>query len=147
MSRAAGAAAGAAAGGPAGLRPPHPPSRTSRAERGAATVELALGLPLLLAVTVGLVWLLAVGAAQLRVVDAAREAARAAARGDTAGEAVARGLRVAPPGSRVSLLRGDERVTASVVGEVAGPGGLFRDLAVVTVRAEAVAATEPGPGP
>ena len=49
--------------------------------RGAATAELAMALPLLVAVTVGLVWLLAVGAAQIRVVDAARETARAAGPG------------------------------------------------------------------
>ena len=46
------------------------------------TAELALVLPLLVAVTLGLVWLLAVGAAQVRTVDAARETARAVARGD-----------------------------------------------------------------
>ena len=40
------------------------------------------GCPLLVAVTVGLVWLLAVGAAQIRVVDGARETARMLARGD-----------------------------------------------------------------
>ena len=51
-----------------------------RDQRGAVTAELALALPLLFAVTVGLVWLLAVGAAQIRVVDAARESARAVAR-------------------------------------------------------------------
>jgi hypothetical protein len=116
----------------------------ARSERGAATAELALGLPLLLAVTVGLVWLLTVGAAQLRVVDAAREAARAAARGDPAAEAVARGLRVAPPGGRVTLRRGADRVTARAAGEVAGPGGLFGFLPGVTVRADAVAVLEPG---
>ena len=115
-----------------------------RTDGGAATAELALGLPLLLAVTVGLVWLLAVGAAQVRVVDAAREAARAAARGDAAGAAVQRGLRVAPTGSRVTLSRGDGRVTARVAGEVGGPGGLFDWLPGVTVHAEAVAALEPG---
>ena len=49
-----------------------------------------MGLPLLLAVTVGLVWLLSVGAAQIRTVDAARETARAVARGDDVGAAVAR---------------------------------------------------------
>ena len=54
--------------------------RPSRDDSGAATAELAMALPLLLAVTVGLVWLLSVAAAQLRVVDAARESARAAAR-------------------------------------------------------------------
>ena len=38
----------------------------SGASAGAATAELAMVLPLLVAVTVGLVWLLAVGAAQVR---------------------------------------------------------------------------------
>ena len=53
----------------------------SRGERGAATAELALGIPLLVALTAGLVWMLAVGAAQVRVIDASREAARVVARG------------------------------------------------------------------
>jgi hypothetical protein len=98
-------------------------------------------LPLLLAVTVGLVWLLAVGAAQVRVVDAAREVARAAARGDPVAVAVQRGLRVAPPGSRVSVHDDGGQVTAVVVGRIEGPGGLFR-LPGVTVSANAVAAVE-----
>ena len=50
-------------------------------------------LPLLVAVTIGLVWLLAVGAAQVRTVDAARETARALARGDDQATAVGRGPR------------------------------------------------------
>jgi len=50
-----------------------------RGEDGAATAELALGIPLLVALTAGLVWMLAVGAAQVRVIDASREAARAVA--------------------------------------------------------------------
>ena len=51
--------------------------RRARCERGAATAELALGIPLLVALTAGLVWMLALGAAQVRVIDASREAARA----------------------------------------------------------------------
>ncbi|MFI2708388.1 TadE family type IV pilus minor pilin, partial [Nocardioides sp. CER28] len=50
-------------------------------DRGAATAELVMVLPALVAVTIGLVWLLSVGAAQVRTVDAARETARALARG------------------------------------------------------------------
>jgi hypothetical protein len=50
-------------------------------------------------VTTGLVWLLSVGAAQLRVVDGARETARAVARGEDPGAAVALGRRVAPEGA------------------------------------------------
>ena len=103
-----------------------------RTERGAATAELAMALPLLVAVTIGLVWLLAVGAAQVRAVDAARETARA----------VARGERVAPDGSRVSVHDDGTEVTAVVVGRVSGPGGLVSRLPSVTVSAEAVAATE-----
>ncbi|WP_122816144.1 TadE family type IV pilus minor pilin [Nocardioides pantholopis] len=113
-----------------------------RGERGAATAELALVLPLLVAVTIGLVWLLAVGAAQVRVVDAARETARAAARGDADAAAIARGQGVAPPGSRITLARGPEEVRATASGRVRGPGGLFAFLPGVTVRSEAVAAAE-----
>jgi hypothetical protein len=117
---------------------------TRRGERGAATAELAMTLPLLIAVTIGLVWLLAVGSAQVRAVDAARETARAVARGDAVSEAVARGEQVAPPGSRVSVHDDGGRVTAVVVGRVSGPGGLFGRLPSATVSAEAVAATEEG---
>ncbi|KQW47105.1 hypothetical protein ASC77_18180 [Nocardioides sp. Root1257] len=115
---------------------------TPRDERGAATAELAMTLPLLLAVTIGLVWLLSVGAAQVRAVDAARETARAVARGDATDAAIARGERVAPPGSTVTVRDGGGgEVTAVVVGRVSGPGGLF-DLPFAQVSAEAVAASE-----
>ena len=113
-----------------------------RDESGAATAELAMALPLLVAVTVGLVWLLAVGAAQIRVVDAAREAARAAARGDSEGDAVARALQVAPEGGRVSVAVVGDRVRASAADRVAGPGGLFGVLPAVPGHAESVAALE-----
>lgn len=116
------------------------PARQS--ERGAATAELAMVLPLLAAVTIGLVWLLAVGAAQVRAVDAARETARAVARGDAVPAAVERGRQVAPAGSRVSVRDGGGQVTAVVVGRVSGPGGLFARLPGATVSAEAVAVLE-----
>lgn len=120
------------------------PTRRLRSDRGAATAELAMVLPLLVAVTLGLVWLLAVGSAQVRAVDAARETARAVARGDSVSDAVARGQRVAPPGSRVGVHDDGGQVTAVVVGRVAGPGGLFARLPGATVSAEAVAAVEEG---
>jgi len=113
-----------------------------RGERGAVTAELALVLPVLVAVTIGLVWLLSVGAAQVRTVDAARETARALARGDDEGAAVDRGQRVAPPGSTVTVTRGGGEVRVTVTGKVPGPGGLFAHLPAPTVRAEAVAAEE-----
>lgn len=113
-----------------------------RNERGAVTAELALGLPLLIAVTTGLVWLLSVGAAQVRTVDAARETARAVARGDDEGAAVAIGERVAPDGVRVSVVSSGEQVVVRAAGRVAGPGGLFAFLPGADVHAEAVTVGE-----
>lgn len=117
----------------------------SRSERGAVTAELALGLPVLLAVTTGLVWLLALGAAQVRTIDAARETARAVARGDDTGDAVALGRRVAPDGVRIEVVTRDGRVTVRARGHVRGPGGLFDFLPGADVRAEAVATAEEEP--
>jgi len=102
---------------------------------------MAMVLPMLVAVTVGLVWLLAVGSAQVRAVDAARETARAVARGDDVAAAVARGEEVAPPGSRVRVETGSGEVRVVVTGRVAGPGGLF-EIPHAVVSAEAVAVQE-----
>ena len=115
-----------------------------RDARGAVTAELALVLPLLVAVTIGLVWLLAVGAHQLRAVDAARETARALARGDTPEAAVAVGEQVAPDGATVRVDTRDGRVHVTVTGEVAGPGGIFDALPPAQLHAEAVAVLEEG---
>ena len=113
-----------------------------RSARGAATAELAMLLPLLVAVSIGLVWLLAVAAAQVRTVDAARETARALARGDDQAAAIGRGLAVAPEGSQVTVSRSGGEVRVTVTGRVEGPGGLFAHLPSPRLRAEAVAADE-----
>lgn len=117
----------------------------TRRERGAVTAELALGLPLLLAVTVGLVWLLAVGAGQVRVVDGAREAARGLARGDAEQEAFDRARTVAGEGSRVSAAYAEREVTVTVTRSIEGPGGMFGFLPEVRLEAVAVAAVEAPP--
>lgn len=116
--------------------------RAPARERGAVTAELALGLPLLLSVTVGLAWLLAVGAAQIRVVDAARETARLLARGDSETSAVSRGTRVAGPESSVRVVRRPGEVAVTVTRPFDGPGGVLAVLPGVQLEAEAVAATE-----
>lgn len=116
--------------------------RGPRPERGAVTAELALGLPVLVALTIGLVWMLSLGAAQVRAVDAARETARAVARGDATGEAVALGRRVAPAGADVTVGRDGDLVHATVEARLAGPGGLFAHLPAARVRAEAYAVAE-----
>ena len=117
--------------------------RTRREERGAVTAEAAAVLPVLVAVVLGLVWCLSLVVAQVRVVDGAREVARAGARGDDEAAAVAAGRRVAPDGATVSLSREGDRVVAEVRLRVRGPGGLFRHLPGPTVRSRAVAVAEP----
>ncbi len=118
--------------------------RRHRGEAGAVTAELALGIPLLLALTVALVWMLAVGAAQVRVIDASREAARAVARGDGAAAAESLALRIAPAGARVRIVSADGQVRVITSARVASPGGLLGGLARVTVADEAVATLEEG---
>jgi Flp pilus assembly protein TadG len=111
-------------------------------EQGAATAELALGIPILVALAAGLVWMLAVGAAQVRVVDASREAARAVARGDDVAAAEAVALRIAPEGAWVRVVPGDGQVVVTTSARVRGPGGLLASLPGVTVSDEAVALVE-----
>jgi hypothetical protein len=112
-----------------------------RDQRGAATAELAMSIPLLVSLTIGLVWLLSVGVAQVRMVDAAREAARATARGDPVDEAVSRGERVAP-GSTVTVTVSDGAAVAIASGAVEPPGGLLGFLPAVSLQARAVTAVE-----
>ena len=115
-------------------------------DRGAVTAEAVMVLPILLAVTVGLMWLLAVGAGQIRMVDAARETARAVARGDSQASAVALGARIAPAGARIVVAEAGERVIVKASGQVAGPGGLFEFLPSIQLRAESVALVEDATG-
>lgn len=121
--------------------------RLRRGERGAVTAELAVALPVLLAVTAGLAWLLAVAIGQVRTVDAARETARALARGDDEASAVAVGQRVAPEGVSLVVRREGDRVVVRASGRMAGPGGLFAVIPGAQLDAEALALAEDGDAP
>lgn len=78
------------------------------------TAELAVGLPALLFVIAALVWLLALAVGQGMVVQAAREGARVAARGESALEVHTR-VHELVPGAEVSVTRRGDlvEVTAS----------------------------------
>ena len=104
-----------------------------------------MAVPLLLAVTLGLVWLLALATAQLRMVDATREVARALARGDATDEALDRGRLVAPAGAALTVTTLDDRVVVSGSVTVDGVGGLFDALPSIELTADAVAAREDAP--
>lgn len=104
-----------------------------------------MALPLLLAVTLALVWLLSVGLAQTRIVDATREAARALARGDSTDRALALARQVAPTDTRITIDSAGGQLTVNGDAEVDGVGGLLRLFPSVEVRSQAVASSEEGP--
>jgi hypothetical protein len=115
-----------------------------RNESGAVTAEAAVVLPTLVVFAVGLVWLVALGATHVRALDAARETARAVARGETPASGVALGLRVATASAEITVRDEGETFLVTVDAPVRGPGGLFSFLPTYHVRASAVAAQEPG---
>jgi hypothetical protein len=116
------------------------PGRTSAGrDHGAVTVEAALALCTLavfLAVAVGAI---AAAGGSIRCVDAARELARLAARGEPdRGRAVA--TRLAPAGARLALRTEGDLVVAEVSAELMQP-------LPVRIGGRAVAALEPGAAP
>lgn len=104
------------------------------------TAETAVVLPVLLLVLAGAVAAVTVVGAHLRCVDAVREGARAAARGEDVATVRALVLRAAPDGMAVSVVRAGEDVRVRAAGQVRplGPMPLGVD-----VSAEAVARLEP----
>jgi len=101
-------------------------------------------LPALAALVLALAWLLSLAGTHVRAVDAAREVARAAARGEAQGAAVALGRRVAPQGADISVHEGGEELVVAVTASVRPVAGLLSFLPPVRVEARAVAAKEPG---
>ena len=73
----------------------------TRNETGAVTAEAAVVLPVLVLFALGLAWLVALGATQVRALDAARETARALARGEDPQTSIGLGARVATAGEMV----------------------------------------------
>lgn len=109
-------------------------------ERGAVTAETALVTPVLIGLTLVMVWMLAFGIGQMRITDAAREAARALARGES--EAVAAALvQAVDPGATMRVQRTGDRVVVTVTRSQTGARGAFAALTGNT-RASATAVME-----
>lgn len=116
------------------------PSRDG--SRGSVTAETAVLLPVLLVVLAAAIGVLACVAAQLQCVDAARAAARVAARGDDASVVRTTAERLAPPGSRVEVHDVGDVIEVVVSAQVRPFGTALRLLPAVDVRGRAVAAAE-----
>lgn len=112
------------------------------------TAELAVAIPAAVFVLAGLVAAVVGVGGQLRCVDAAREAARAAARGES--DAVVRQIaaEVAPAGATVTITGGDETVTVVVRATYSPLGGRFGEFTLVgesTARREPTADADGAP--
>lgn len=114
--------------------------RPSR-DRGMVTAEAAVVLPVLVVVLAAAVWVLAVVTAQLRCVDAARLAARMAARDEPAALVRATALEAAPRGALVEVTERDGRVLVVVRAELR-PLAVLDLVPAVTVTGTAAAVQE-----
>ena len=115
--------------------------RREQADAGVVTAETAVVLPVLVFVLAAALAAVSVVTAQMRCADAAREGARAAARGES--DSVVRQIAAdsAPAGSSVSVTRDGETATVVVDAAVA----LFPGLGPsIDVSDDASAALEPG---
>lgn len=106
-----------------------------RREDGAVTVEAAIAIASIVTVVVLCIGAIVAVSAQVQCIDAAREAARLAARDDRA-NAVTVARRVAPSGADITLDDDGEFVVATVRARAAL-------LPLVELSAEAVAVREP----
>lgn len=105
------------------------------------TAETAVVLPVLVFVLAAALAAVSVVTAQMRCADAAREGARAAARGESDSAVHEIAASSAPDGSAVSVSRAGENVTVTVSASVAMFAGLGPSI---TVSDSATAALEPG---
>lgn len=112
-------------------------------ERGTVTAEAAVVLPIVAAFALTLVWMLTVGIAKVETVDAARDAARAIARGDDPDQAIAIAARTAPPNADIDIGDTDSGVvTVTVSVQAEPPGWLLVPLPAVSVGSQATTLVE-----
>lgn len=118
-------------------------ARPAGSEKGMVTAETAVVLPVLVLVLAAAVAVIVVVGSQLRCVDAAREGARAAARGEAATVVRALAGRAGPDGADTSVTLAGDTVTVTVRARVRPLGPL---PVRATVSASASAVLEPGAG-
>ncbi|MGK5532843.1 TadE family type IV pilus minor pilin [Streptomyces sp. URMC 129] len=106
---------------------------------GYVTAETAVVVPALVLLLGMLLWGLGAVGVQTRCGDAARAAARAAARGEEEADVIRVARAAAPGGAEVRVARDGDLYRVSVEARTLGPGPL-----AVPVSGEAVAHVEPG---
>jgi Flp pilus assembly protein TadG len=114
-----------------------------RKQRGSVTAETAIVVPVLVVVLFAGLWVVGVLIAGVRCGDAARDVARAIARGESETTATAIGQRVAPPGAEIAVSRQGDDVVVSVNAAVRADRALLRLLPSVDVGSRATVQLEP----
>lgn len=113
-----------------------------QAGQGMVTAEAAIVLPIFALFALAMVWLVSVAITQVRVVDAARDAARAVARGDDDGAVVSAARRTAGADATVVIHQAAGLVSVTVSERTAAPRWLLVPLPSVTVTSESTVAAE-----
>ena len=113
-----------------------------RGERGAVTAEMALVLPVLVSVLLLGIWSIGLVVLNIRCIDAARDVARAVARGETVDQAKAIGHRTVPTGTIVITREAsDIKVVVTAVPAHAPP--LLGVFSPASLTATAILQAEP----
>jgi Flp pilus assembly protein TadG len=113
------------------------------AERGFVTAETALVLPSLVGLGVALAFIVTAAADELRCSDAAWEAARGLARGESSGYALRAAQRLGPAGASVLVDSGGGSVQVRVSARLVLGGAI---LPALHVNGHAQVSCEPGTG-
>lgn len=116
----------------------------TRDQRGAVTAETAIVLPVAVMLLLAGTWVVGVVVAHVRCQDAARDTARAIARGEASGPAEAIGARAAPPGAEIRVDRQGTDIRVEVIAEVRSDRPLLRWAPTVRATGSAVVQVEPG---
>lgn len=116
--------------------------RLTRGERGAVTAEMALALPVLVSLLLLGIWSIGLVVQNIRCIDAARDVARAVARGESLDQAKAIGRRTVPAGTIVITRdASDIQVTVTAIPTHRPP--LLTFLSPPSLKATATLQAEP----
>jgi Flp pilus assembly protein TadG len=113
-----------------------------RHDSGYVTAETAVVMPVFALLLGVALWAMAVAAAQVRCIDAARDAARALARGESVATASAAAREATPSGSTIAVRQSGDRVVVVVTASVGKGFGPLAAIATPTVSATAIAQSE-----
>lgn len=120
------------------------PCLTRHTQRGSVTAEAALVLPVLIGVTMTLVWVIGAGVAQVRCIDAARDSVRALARDEPEADVVAAARDMVPEGAQVEVHRLGDRVEVQISFSATPPGNWLDDAVSWPLDASASMPLESG---